>query len=189
MIEHNAGYTTKRDALVHVCTEALEAIRPGLKWDIHYQAATDLAAGSRERKRVMGDPTYYLLVLPESNRVPDELGAEDSMRRAFKSIHSFAVKLWLAYEDADEYASSSQAAWDALIEGNDEAPGLLYQLRQTGQIGYQPLGENGDPAGNPKAVSVGFPEEVFTGITDLDRSGHTKEHYLEFVIDVLGFEG
>jgi len=88
-----------------------------------------LGTGDADRRLLMGSPTRYCEVVhvgDAGGNLPIGGGARSGAR------YRFLVSIWYGYEDAEDYAQSSQASWDEILETEEE--GLLVVLREKGTL-------------------------------------------------------
>lgn len=164
----------KRAALVALIQATLDAHGTD-PWTVEHRFRKDPLSGlisANDIKAIMGDPIRYcrLAYVGASDAADSDLSISFDVAQARQV---FAVYLWMQYEDASTYASSSQALFDAATE-NDPG-GLMPTLRERN---YLTAGGQTVYLLNPSDYIV-LPEPVHMADTDY------RAHFASFFITVL----
>lgn len=132
------------------------------------------ATGEVDRKAIMGATIAYARVAHVGDVARE--GDASPWADVNQVAHQFAVFVWYEFEDAQNYADSSQAEWDALMEGpstGEDPPGLLVALRETGAF------ESGD-----HVVYLGRPEAVMAPDEPFHMGERIFAHYVQFFVTI-----
>lgn len=150
-------------------------------WQFDTRWRGDINRGSNHiRQATMGDPIrYFLLYHRNDERDSDEFEEMTAGGLHEETPHTFITELWLGYTDADQYANSSQKAWDEVIwGGEDNEPaagelGLIPKIRQTGYIKMS----------SGRTLYIGQPTNVPDNILGLESGrGSVSAHYAQYQI-------
>ena len=148
----SASMVAKRSALIAFVRDtldaALAAAGSATTFTVSERMRADVlnARTAADARHVMGEPVRYAIV---ENVGTAEEGPMTRAGTAGLVSHLYLVVGWLEFADADDYEDSSQALFDAVMEGQDaDAPGLLPALRDLSHLDTADEGicEVGQPA-------------------------------------------
>jgi hypothetical protein len=111
----------KIEALAEYLRGVLEAERSGLNVETRYRRASETGRNRGDQREVLGDPVYYLEVLPASADVLPE--SRDPSGTYQRRTHDLQVVFLFAYEDGPDRATASQGAFNDLLDALHEAVG------------------------------------------------------------------
>jgi len=111
----------KIEALAEYLENALTAVRAGLNVETRYRRASETGHNRGDQRQVLGEPVYYLEVLPASaDFVADSRDPSGTYQRR---AHDLQVVFLFAYEDGADRSSASQATFNDLLDVLHEAVG------------------------------------------------------------------
>lgn len=146
---------TKTLALLDHLQSAVESVEPGVNAYGAYREASQTGRASRYQEQVLGDPVYYLEVLPAAVRVLDQAQSGEYRRQS----HDMQATLLYEYTDDDSESGRSQPKFDERADAIISAAAEGYLV--TG-VGPQEL----------------EPQEGSFGFAALDSRGETVAHEL-----------
>lgn len=156
----------ERQLLADLVENTLQAIDSDYRVEQRLRRETFDASSRQKRIDIMGTRSTYAEVLLD---VPS-YGRNTSSNKRRNRTHTFRVNVWYGYEDAFDLASSSQAVFDRIVDGDD---GLLITLAETGKQTV-----------NGEFFYIDEPVGAQISEVALDNSGKELAHYLTFNIDI-----
>lgn len=159
--------TEKRTALTTRVAAILKAIDNRYRVEDRLRDALLRPRTPREQERLMGSPVRYANVFQSGLAFTQDPDERSGRGVPLGRTDTYLVQVWHEYRDAAEYAGSSQAEWDRVVDGDG---GLIRTLAET------PYLEGGGELGDPRDVSF--------DLVPLDSNGQILAHYMTFLIDV-----
>lgn len=147
----------KLTALAGHLSGALTGERAGLKTETRYRRASETGRNRGDQREVLGDPVYYLEVLPAQVTTEQKDTSITTVRRT----HTFQVVFMLQYEDADTRSGSTQPEYNDLFD-------TLYEAAGQGYL---------DTSAGPQVMREGDADHQFTS---LDSRGEVIVHEATF---------
>jgi hypothetical protein len=112
----------KLTALAGFLEGALNAQKPGVNVETRYRRASETGRNRGDQREVLGDPVYYLEVLPAATS-PEQ---RDPSIATVRRTHTFQVVFMFEYEDGATRAGSSQPEYNDLFDALYTAAGQGY---------------------------------------------------------------
>lgn len=157
----------KRDALKAFVETTLQAIDADFNVEDRFREDTFNASNRNARVSIMGSPIKYAEVL-YAGRSTFEDSAKSTRRKAG---HVFEVSVWYGYKDDATYASSSQATFDTITDGDS---GILEAIASKGYFK------------DTSVYSIDAVEGVTSQIVAMDNTGKELAHFLGFQVNIRG---
>jgi len=134
----------KLTALAGHLEGGLNAERSGVTTQTRYRRASETGRNRGDQRDLLGNPVYYLEVLPSRATREERDPSGTTVRRE----HTFQVVFMLEYEDGDPRAGSSQPEYNDLFDA-------LYQAAGQGYL---------DTSAGPQIMREGGAEHGFTAL-------------------------
>lgn len=147
----------KLTALAGHLEGALTAERAGLKVETRYRRASETGRNRGDQREVLGNPVYYLEVLPAAV-TPEQRGRDVA---TIRRTHTFQVVFMFEYEDAPDRSGSTQPTYNDLFD-------TLYDAAGEGYL---------DTGAGPQVMFEGDADHQFTA---LDSRGEVIVHEATF---------
>lgn len=161
----------KRDLLVSFLQGVLQAHDSTYTVEDRLRLSNINQTSRNDRIQIMGENYAYAEVLYRPAMTPEgQRSAKSTTRRA---PHDYDIYIWYKYEDADQYANSSQAIWDDITEADD---GVKLSIENKPYLT--------DASNNQ--YTIGKPENLVNHEVFVDTNPMELAHFMNFQVTIKG---